>query len=136
MEGLLGGGFVDVVGFDSHVGEDGDAFAGDLDKAVTDREDNAGAIFAGDNFARHELGHHRHVLRIDAHLTVNAGEVHHFHVSGERLGVRRDNFEFESRSHVNFFQPFVSSRQPGRPTGGKRQSCGNYSLISSMPPFM
>ena len=40
LAGFLGLGFVNVVGFDGHVGENGHAVAGDLHKAVADGEEN------------------------------------------------------------------------------------------------
>ena len=81
--GFLGFRFVNVIGFDRHVGKNGHAVAGDLHKAVADGEENRVLALLRDDFARDQLGHQGHVLRQNTHLALCAGERDHVHVVGE-----------------------------------------------------
>ncbi len=57
LTGFLGLRFVNVFGANRHVGENGNAFAGDLHKAVADGEENVLAAFFDMDFARDQLRH-------------------------------------------------------------------------------
>jgi hypothetical protein len=110
--GLLGLGFVNVVRFNCHVGENGNPVAGDLHKAVADGEENRVLALLRDDFASHELGHQRHVLWQNAHLAIRAGQRDHVHVVGENLRLRRDDFEFD-RGHLLFVK-LLNRKSVGR----------------------
>ena len=95
LAGFLGLGFVNVIGTNRHVGENGDTVAGDLHKAVTNGKKNGFPALLRDDFARDELRHQGHVLRQNAHLAFRAGKRDHVHVVGENFCLRRDDFQFK-----------------------------------------
>ena len=111
--GFLGFGFVNLIGRDGHVGQDGHMVGGDFDEAVAHGQVDVLAVLAHDEFAGDKLGHEGDMLGIDAHFAFDAGEGDHFDVAGKGDGVGGDDFQFEGSGHAD-----------------------QLSLISSMPPFM
>ena len=73
-DGGFGRGFVDRGRFERHVGQDGNAVAGDLGKTFADRERGFVTAFENAQLAGLERGQDRDVLRVNAKLAVASRE--------------------------------------------------------------
>ena len=89
--GFFGLGLVNIFGAYGHIGHNSHSLASDFDKTFPYREKMIASIFACDHLARNDLGQKRHVLRIDAHLSFNAGQRDHLDIFRIRLGIGSDD---------------------------------------------
>ena len=73
----------------------------------------AGELIARNQLAGLYLGHQRLVVRVNACLAFLTGQGHHLHVLGVNDGLRGDDLELESFSHVRLWRslPSLGSRQ-------------------------
>ena len=115
LAGFFRLGLIDVLGADRHVGEDGDAVAGDLHEAVADGEEVILSALARSDLARDHLGHERDVHRIDAHLALDPRESDHVHILRVDLGFGGDDFELD-RGHCDVGSMDASDGRIARPS--------------------
>ena len=99
LAGLFGFRFINGFGANGHIGHDGDTFARNLDKALAHSQEVIVAIFAHDNFAGHDLGHERHVLREDAHFAFDGRKGDHLDIFGVGFCLWSDDFQFKGGGH-------------------------------------
>src|SRR6266403_4826325 len=87
--------FVDAVGRNGEVRQDGHASAGDFDESLARGDEHITALLTHDHFARHQLRHQRDVSWIDPHLAGHAGQGDHLHVLGVHRAGRRDDLQLQ-----------------------------------------
>ena len=97
--GLLDSRFIDFVGADCHVSEDGYVIACDLGESGADCEVVIFAAAFDDDFAGHDFCHQGCMQRVNAQLAFHARERDHFGLFGTDNSFRGDDFEFEGIGH-------------------------------------
>ena len=96
--------FVDVLGSNRHVCNDGHTVARDFDQPLAHGEKSNLTIFADNHLARHQLGHQPDMVRKKSQLALNARYRDHVNVFGINGGLRRNNFQFDGIRHVSMHQ--------------------------------
>ena len=89
----FGSGFVVCRRFQRHVRQNRNRLAGDLGKSFADGERGLPAALQNAQLARLERCQHWHMLRINAQLTVRAGEHDHLDVFGIGFRLRSNDFQ-------------------------------------------
>ena len=72
-------------------------------EAFANRQEKVLPAFARDDFTRHNLREQRDVIRVDAHLALDARQRDHVDVVRVDLRVGRDDFQFQRGGHLNQF---------------------------------
>ena len=98
LDGLLGGGLVDLAFLDRHVGEHGHLVGADFDKPFSHRQAEFLSPLEHPEFAGQQLGHQWHVLREHAQFPLHAGNHHRVHIVGVDLLLGGDNFQVKHGS--------------------------------------
>src|SRR6266481_440440 len=98
---LLSRGFVDVLGGDGHVRDDRDTATRDLDEPFAHRKKIVLTILAHDHLARNDPCHERHVMWVDADLTLDARQRDHVHVFRVAGCDGCDDLQFQRVGHAS-----------------------------------